>query len=242
MLDFLAPIETFFSSNASTSIVATVAALSAYIIYSMRKRDHKKDAANIVLLEISSAEKNIEEAKKMFEQGKIDNPEAIRFPEKLRLMPTASWLKYKYLFVRDLSKEQWDAINKFYDNCTAYDEAVEIRDSSFLLNAAEIRVNVHRIVSKYAGELVEGLDLNETNDPVVTAKNEKFFEMIQDRKKATVKALMRQLVEEYTPDKPFKDAAYFFSLLPQDFLNTPTGDRLRVLADRRFIRLKKKSI
>src|SRR5690606_44674 len=104
------------SSPATTSFVAIVAATGAFIIYFIRRRDHKKDAANIVLLEVKNAERNLEEARKTYEDAKQKNAAAIVFPEKLRLMPTESWTKYKYLFVRDLSPEQWDEVSKFYDN------------------------------------------------------------------------------------------------------------------------------
>lgn len=225
------------NSQATTSIIAIITALGVFIIYSLRRRDYKKDAANIILLEIKNAERNLEEARKSFEAGKTQNTKAITFPEKLRLMPTESWTKYKYLFVRDLQSEQWDEVSKFYDNCKNFDESVELKDGSFNHNAAEIRVNIHRIVADYAIELANRLDANVTDDLTIEKNNQAILEEIKVKKNAAVNAVISTLVEIYGPDKPFNDAAYFFSLLPRSIINTPTGEHLKSLADRRNIRI-----
>ncbi len=222
------------SSSATTSLVAILAASGAFIIYFMRRRDHKRDAANIILLEIKNAERNLEDARKTYEEGKQENSEKIKFPEKLRLMPTESWTKYKYLFVRDLAPEQWDEISKFYDNCKNFDEAVDFKDSSFKFNVAEIRANIQRIVADYAKELADNIDANTNNDPEVDEKNAKLFEGIKIRKQAAVDGIIKHLVELYSPDKPFNEAAYYYNLLPRSVINTPTGEKLKRLAARRW--------
>jgi hypothetical protein len=222
------------SSPATTALVAIIAATGAFIVYFMRRRDHKKDAANIILLEVMNAERNLEEARKSYEDGRQKNTNAIIFPEKLRLMPTESWTRYKYLFVRDLSPEQWDEISKFYDNCKNFDEAVELKDSSFKFNAKEIRANIQRIVADYSKELADGIVLNPTNDVEIEKKNAALFDEKKQRKDAAVDGIIKHLVESYGPDKPFNDAAYYYNLLPRSVVNTPTGERLKKLANRRI--------
>lgn len=239
MLDIIELTRTVLESRASTSVIAILAASAAFIIYSMNKRDQKKDAINIILLEIRNAENNLDEARKEYVAGKIENQNLIRFPEKLRLMSTESWNKYKYLFVRDLSNQQWKEVSKFYEYCRAYDDAIEIRDSAFLQNASEIRANIQKIVSHYAQELVESLTINLNNDNEVDEKNRLVLTSIQDKKSTAVKAITSSLVESYIPDKPYNDAAYFYNLLPISLLNTTTGERIKQLADRRFIKIRK---
>ncbi len=40
-------------------------------------------------------------------------------------MPTESWSKYKYLFVRDFDRDERDIIFGFYEQCNTYDETVK---------------------------------------------------------------------------------------------------------------------
>lgn len=225
-------------SPVTATLIAIIAALGAFLIYFMRRRDAKKDAANIILLELKNAERNLEQARKSYEEGKIKNSMAIQFPEKLRLMSTESWTKYKYLFVRDFEPEQWDEVGKFYENCKYFDEAVELKDSSFNLNETEIRANIHRIVGDYAKELADKTLTNPDQDPEIEKQNEQLLEEYKQKKGRAVDAVLTHLIESYGPDKHFNDAAYYFNLLPQSITNTPTGQRLKKLARRSVVRFK----
>ena len=240
MFEIIEFAKTALESKASTSIITILAALVALIIYKMSKRDQKKDAINIILLELKNAERGLSEARKVYIAGKLENEKAIKFPDKLRLMPTVSWNKYKYLFVRDLSNQQWKEINEFYEYCTAYDEAIEIRDSAFLQNASEIRVNIQKTVAHYAMELAEKLKLNPRNDDKINKANQVLIASSIDKKSTAVSSMTSTLLESYIPDKPYNDAAYFYSLLPMSLLNTTTGERVKQLADRRIIKLRRK--
>lgn len=222
------------SSQATTTLIALIAAIGAFLIYFIRRRDSKNDAANIILLELKNAERNLEDARKVYEGARSKNPNAVEFPEKLRLMSTESWTKYKYLFVRDFSPEQWEEVSNFYENCRNFDDALELKDASFKLNSAEIRANIQHNVGIYSKELADALKPNPDNDQKIDKINQNIIQEFIVKKNAAVDANIRKLVEIYDPDKLFNDTAYYYSLLPRSIINTPTGDKLKKLATRRW--------
>lgn len=222
-------------SQVLNSLITLLVGFAAYVVYKIQKGDSKRDAANIIMLELRNAERNLEEARKSYEAEKSKNSPMIVFPEKLRLMTTESWTKYKYLFVRDLTPEQWDEVGKFYENCKLFDEAVELKESSFGSNAAEIRANVLRIVGDYSKELGDGTLPNPEQDAELEKRNVQLASDIKRKKDGAVKAITGLLIDSYGPDKPFNDAAYYYSLLPRSIVNTPTGQRFVKLAARRRV-------
>lgn len=225
--NFLYPI---LKSPATTTIIAIIAAIAAFIIYRLRRRDYKRDAANIILLEIKNAERNRREAKKLYEEGQVSLPPSVQFPEKLRLMSTESWTKYKYLFVRDFEPEQWDEIGLFYENCRNFDEAVEHKDSAFRLNEAEIRANIQKNIADYAKELADKTIPNPNNDEDITRQNTIIMENIKVKCEAALRHNITTLVHIYNPDKSFNDASYYFNLIPDNITNNQIGSRLKQLA------------
>lgn len=225
-------------SPATTTLVAILAATGAFLIYFLRRRDNKRDSANIIVLEIKNAERNLAEARKTYEEAKAKNgAEAIAFPEKLRLMSTESWTKYKYLFVRDFTPEQWDELSQFYENCKNFDEAVELKESSFKGDVIEIRASINRIVGDYAKEFADKVKLNPSEDPDIERSNQQIMEEHIERKNIAVEAILRKLVESYSPDKHYNEAAYYYNLLPRSIINTPTGQRLLELSNKKILPL-----
>lgn len=120
--------------------------LLAYWVYKRQKDDFKKDAANIILLEIQSAERTIGQVRESVMEGNLPN----KF-----LIPMGSWDKYKYLFVRDFDRDEWDTITSFYNYCKIYDEAVSANESLFQKNEEQIRANVLRAPAEYISEFLK---------------------------------------------------------------------------------------
>lgn len=229
-------LKTLYSILASPATTTTVAIIAASItlgIYYVRRKDYKRDAANIILLEIQSAEDNMSEARKTYESARAKDNDQIMFPEKLRLMKTESWTKYKYLFVRDLDSVQWQAVSNFYSNCLHFDEAVEHRDGTFGLNETGIRAGIQANISAYSKELAESLLANPENDPEIAKKNRELTDEIIRKKDIAVNANIGSLAYLYNPDKSFTDAAYYFNLLPNSLINTPIGEVLNRLAGKK---------
>jgi len=235
-MEILGIIYLILSSPIATPLIAIVTIASTFAIYYVRRRYAKKDAALIILLEMQNADANIDEARKVYEAAKANNPSTIVFPEKLRLMKTESWTKYKYLFVRDFTDQQWQEIGKFYNNCINFDTAVEHRDSNFFRNEAAIRESIQNTVGLYSREFAEEAKDNPESTPTIERENAKLLESKLRKKNIAVSTNISALLELYNPDKSFHDAVYYFSLLPHNIENTPIGQKLRRLSgrDRRF--------
>jgi hypothetical protein len=219
-----------FASPASLSIVTLLSVAVVFIIYFLRRRDYKRDAANIILLELKNSVERLNEARKTYKNGQAQNPPYISFPDRLRLMPTASWTKYKYLFVRSLEPEQWRMISDYYDNCHEFDAALEHRDSAFNLNEEKIRVGIQQNISEIAMATAKKLKPNPNADPAIRAENEKLENEAKVLCDEATRLNITKLVYIYNPDKSFRDAKYYFDLLPENVVETPTGQKIKRLA------------
>lgn len=111
---FFMDVFSILNSNLFLAIVSLLAGTVAIWIYFKQKRDFKKGIANIILLELRNAEESVNSVKN---RG-ADNPPNAR--DNL-LMPNNSWSKYSYLFTNDFDIDEWDSINNFVNNCSAYD-------------------------------------------------------------------------------------------------------------------------
>lgn len=134
------------------SVIATIfAALAAYIIWIFQKRSDKRDIAQIILMEIRNAEKNIIS----MNGNKILNPDII-------LLPTNNWVRKNYLFINDLDTDEFDLINNFYNKCSLIDKSLSQLDTGIQLDQksnhiqnklSEIALNV--ILEMNGAELVQ---------------------------------------------------------------------------------------
>lgn len=132
----------FWDSNLLLVIATAVAGAVTYYIYAKQRIDRKKDAANIILLEIKRAEQKLKEAKQLILKDD-------KMPETIFAMKTANWSKYSYLFVRNFTAEEWNIIDEFYEKCSLYDEAVKYSNSFFRKNEEQIRINLQHALADY---------------------------------------------------------------------------------------------
>jgi hypothetical protein len=133
--------------NYSTAIATLIIGYAAYGVYKRQKRDTKRDAANIVLLEIEGAEQQMQK----ITDASPGNP----VQPKIYLMKSASWDKLRYLFIRDLDRNEWDKVTDFYNKCREFDQAVDYQASLFEKNVRELRKNEQKVLAKYAEECIE---------------------------------------------------------------------------------------
>lgn len=105
----------FFNSNFFVAIATLIVGGFAICLYLKQKKDYKRDAANIILMEIRHAEKEIEQIKLNI----VKSFNAIKL-----LLPTNNWAKYNYLFIKDFDRDELDLINNFYNRCSAIDNAL----------------------------------------------------------------------------------------------------------------------
>lgn len=82
------------------------------------------DFASPLYSEISTAENKLKGIRSRFFATETPNLEADV------IMKYESWSKCKHLFLKDLSSEEWNLVDTFYNNCSAYDAAVTINKTN----------------------------------------------------------------------------------------------------------------
>jgi hypothetical protein len=210
---------TFLVSNVYSGMITFIVGLFAIWLYIKKKEDSKKDAANILLLEIQNAERIFGQISESVRSGNLPN----KF-----LMPTDSWDQYKYLFVRDFDRDEWDIITEFYNSSKLYDSAVLYSNSLFQKNEEQARVNLLRIpaeyLKKYLEELPEGDEIDEAKLEKIFAKAAKFQETYLSRSELLL----------YNPKKPTDDAKTALENINRNISQTSIGSKLKKLAELKF--------
>jgi len=216
----------FFNSSFFIALVTLIAGLVALYIYYKRKIDRKKDAANIILLEIKNAETKLSQSKESIIDKKI-------LPETIYSMRTVSWDKYSYLFVRDFTDKEWDNINTFYEKCQLFDKAVEYGSTYFKKNEEQTRINLQSALSQYIKEF-----LDEFKDA-----NKQANEKTQNKMRAEARNEYRQMLDGfaeafmsevtspstnyfYHPRKAFSDAEAIVQTVRLDISTSSIGIKL----------------
>lgn len=208
--------------NSAPSIFSALATilvgLYAFTLYKKQKDDVKKDAANILLLELQNAEKVLKLAQRSLEKTPAD------IPYDSIAMPTESWSKNKYLFVTDFDSNEWEAISNFYSACSLFDESVRTNASYFQKNEEQIRVNIQQRSSEIAKEYGELLVKAKNTDEKTKLKAELRVKI----EEAT--DLYLSGVSEYRPVKPVNDAKLCIETIKLN-ISLPTAiNRLKDLA------------
>jgi len=101
----------FLDGNLFQTIVLFITGLIGIYVYFLGKRVEKKNAAQIILMELRNAEKTIQNIKAA---SVITATETI--------MATNSWSKYNHLFVDVLDQDELDLINRFYSQAEFAEE------------------------------------------------------------------------------------------------------------------------
>lgn len=101
----------FLDSNLFQTIILLLTGLIGIYVYFLGKRVEKKNAAQIILMELRNAEKTIQNIKAA---NVIAATESI--------MATNSWSKYNHLFVDVLDQDELDLINRFYSQAEFAEE------------------------------------------------------------------------------------------------------------------------
>jgi hypothetical protein len=178
----------------SSALATLLVGLYAFTLYKKQKDDIKKDAANILLLELQNAEKVLKLAQRSLEKTPADIPyDAIT-------MPTESWSKNKYLFVTDFDNNEWEAISNFYSACSLFDESVRTNASYFQKNEEQIRVNIQQWSAEIAKDYGARIEKAKTTDAKTKLKAELSVKI------AEATDLYLSGVKEYGPVKPVNDA------------------------------------
>jgi len=178
--------------------VTLIVGFIAFWLYQKQKRDSKKDAANILLLEIQNAKRQLAVATKQLKDAGTDETKMLA--EDTFLMPNESWSKYKYLFVRDFDRDEWDSLSSFYSRCAIFDDAVIHNNKAFPQNAEQIREAMSQAVTKILTEFT-------INNPTAKSGSKPEINAINAASKAHDLILAQAgALFSYSPRKPILDA------------------------------------
>ncbi len=166
VVDYQARVEiimiyTFFDSNFFVALVTFMVGSFAIGLYTTQKRDYKRDAASIILMEVRHAEKIIERMKLIGVSVSVSTD---------ALLPTNNWPKYNYLFIKDLDRDELDLINNFYNQCSMIDNALTQMGLSKQLEAKA--GYIHETLAKIASSSISMADYEN--------KKRNFLDLIQN--------------------------------------------------------------
>lgn len=200
------------------SAVTLLVGSFAYGVYRKTKRDEKRRAAGIILLEI-------EEAEQQLTKLSADTP----FPsydEQVQLMGVASWEHYKHLFINDFDRNETDKISDFYARCHDYDDAATfLIQTTFENNQQELRANAQRILADYAKDYNDELD-QEANE----SKRRELERVYIERRQRFVEIYSNTAsthMYTYAPDKPYHDARRAIQGIETSLSLTSVGIKLK---------------
>lgn len=204
--------------NVLTSFFVGLFGLIALYLYNKQKNDEKRDAANIILLEIQGAERAIKKIKENLAKEELASD--------IFLLPSDSWVKYKYLFFSDFDRDEWDAITDFYNKCHLLDEDIKHNNSAFWSDVEQIRANKQRVLANYTESTV-----NEMNKYI---KQTQIDRLIDKFKKTTEKFdklyMERQPAFGYNPQKPINDAKKRMIGFDNNLSQSAVGEKLKKMA------------
>jgi hypothetical protein len=102
-----------FNPEIFNSLVTFIVGLVAFVVYWLKKREEKRNAATIIVMDIRHAEQVV---LSILEKGKVDN-------YLKNILSENNWAKYKHLFASCLSSDDFAAFNRFFDSCVEISDA-----------------------------------------------------------------------------------------------------------------------
>ncbi len=213
----------FINSNSFQTFVTLFVGLIAYIVYIRQKKDHKRDSATSLLLEIQHAERSIERAKDHVRSGNLDVD--------LEILQVNSWPTHKHLFSRDFDKDEWDAITSFYNKAQLLDNAIRYNGLGFASDIEHIRANKQRILADITKETLDAMGSPESTS------TESVLQYYNTRTELFDKLYMeKQSQYMYSPNKPINDAKKYLEDLIQ-LSTTSVGTKLKKITESKWYKL-----
>lgn len=102
----------FLKSTVLTNSIQLVAASAAFIIYLLKKREEKQNAARIIVIELRNAERKVQEVSQVGVHR-----------ETKPILPINSWKDYKHMFAKNLDTDEFEFVNDFYARCQRLETA-----------------------------------------------------------------------------------------------------------------------
>lgn len=195
--------------------VTLLVGLVAFEVYRRQKRDHKKTAARIILIEIENAERQLQT---------ISSSESDTLTENTYLMPSSSWEKYRHLFAQDFTPREWDTITNFYNRCALFDEAVTFNSLAFKQNVEAFRKSINFALVLQASQLINGTDSSDTSEATGALIREEY---IRFRDSLISLYMSPSNLYMYNPQKPLNDAVAATKSIDRTISLSSIGTKLR---------------
>lgn len=216
----------FFNSNFFIGLVTLLVGSVAFGVYRKQKRDAKRDAANVILLEVQSAEQQLQVVRRT--QGD-------ELAENVYLMKNSSWDKYRYLFVRDFDRNEWDKISDFYNKCLQYDASVAYASTYFGSNVEKAQGHILGALAGYAKQYVNDFEALPNPD-----EKQELVDAFKERRSNFLQAFGVINGDEsflspyfYNPQKPTIDAKAVLETMETNLSITSVGNKLKRMAENR---------
>ncbi len=222
-VSFWQHVGNFFYSNLFVGLVALIVGVAAYRVYYKQKRDEKRNAANILILEIQSAEDGL--TRLTLEKPILEISDADVF-----LMRVASWDNYKHLFVKDFKDiNEFNKITDFYNKCKEYDDAVRLRNASFFHNQKVLRANTHAALRKCLEDYVKVID-GEEDQAILDELYKKYLVKRQLILDMLVTGNKGPGIFTYIPNQPDLAAKRVLGSIDRNLSTSTPGEVLKVVA------------
>ena len=207
--------------------ITLLVGLIALHVYLKQKRDYKKDAANIVIIEIEAAERQLQ----IIKEG--GSPRTLK--ENIFLMPSASWSTYRHLFTRDFNSREWDILSDFYNRCNQFDEAVMYNSTFFREDVEAYRLSINQVLAESALGIAKDIVSAKDHDDSMKKLEEADKKYIDLRDKILKLYMTPKNLYTYDPQKPINDAVAALDNLQGTILTSTIGVKLRKIAKQTFV-------
>lgn len=207
----------FLDSNFFQSIVALIVGVFVFVQYRINRRDHLRDAASIIIIEIQTASRTIKSIRKRLADRVLDSDVSV--------MPSDSWKENRQLFAKYLDRDEWDTIEDFYDRSRLLDDVVKYNRQMFRNDVEQIRINKQRAAADFAIDTVNNIAANNMN-------REDVANMFSGKVSVYDTLYMSKQGElAYTPNQVTDDAKKYIDNIP-DILNSSAYVKLKSISRR----------
>ena len=207
----------FLDSNFFQSIVALIVGVFVFVQYRINRRDHLRDAASIIIIEIQTASRTIKSIRKRLADRVLDSDVSV--------MPSDSWKENRQLFAKYLDRDEWDTIEDFYDRSRLLDDVVKYNRQMFRNDVEQIRINKQRAAADFAIDTVNNIAVNNMN-------KEDVANMFSGKVSVYDTLYMSKQGElAYTPNQVTDDAKKYIDNIP-DILNSSAYVKLKSISRR----------
>ncbi|MBF1024668.1 MAG: hypothetical protein HXK98_02115 [Candidatus Nanogingivalaceae bacterium] len=207
----------FLDSNFFQSIVALIVGVFVFVQYRINRRDHLRDAASIIIIEIQTASRTIKSIRKRLVDRVLDSDVSV--------MPSDSWKENRQLFAKYLDRDEWDTIEDFYDRARLLDDVVKYNRQMFRNDVEQIRINKQRAAADFAIDTVNNIAANNMN-------KEDVANMFSGKVSVYDTLYMSKQGElAYTPNQVTDDAKKYIDNIP-DILNSSAYVKLKSISRR----------